>query len=201
MMGPATSRNTDIAILLGGPTFPDVLDETVARALITDVLSLAQSQNRRALLVTSPRTPPKVGRAAQEMIKPPHLLYGFEPGAGNAYEQVLQQAASFVVTSDSVSMVADALGTGRPVSVYRLPQKSSFKLKLVEMLHHSAIRPVRWLYDKGFIESPADRRFLFEKLRREKRLVWFGESEITPAPGPDDLFQAVTRVRGLLSQL
>jgi hypothetical protein len=112
------------------------------------------------------------------------------------------------VTSDSISMLSDALASGRPVSVYPLPQALNLKWRAGEWLHRHAVEapsplftPVRWLFDAGLIEAAADRRRLHARLVAEKRLVWFGEEPLPPQQGAGarDLETAVQSLRALMS--
>jgi uncharacterized protein len=121
---------------------------------------------------------------------------------------VLSEASEIIVTSDSVSMVADALGAARPVSVYRLPQALNAKWRLGNWLYRNSVeapqplmRPVRWLFDAGVVEVAPDRRRLFARLVAERRLGWFGEAVPPPQPGAAraDLATAVESLRRLMA--
>ena len=85
--------------------------------------------------------------------------------ARTATRHVLAEASEIVVTSNSVSMLSDALASGKPVSVYPLPQSRNLKWRAGEWLYRNAVEapspllaPVRWLFDAGLIEAAADRQ-------------------------------------------
>jgi mitochondrial fission protein ELM1 len=194
-----------VALLAGGPAFPDLMDGAIAQRLAVDAMAYAAAKGRRLHVLTSPRTPPEASAALQRSIVPPHALDVFGRGE-NRYRAVLAEAAEIVVTSDSASMLADALAAARPVSVYRLPQAEGLKWRLGDWLHRNAVeqprpilRPVAWLFDAGVIEPAADRQRLFTRLAAEKRIAWFG----APLVAPDgdaarrDLEMATARVRKL----
>ncbi len=209
MEAPSASFRPDgpIAVIIGGPAFPDRLGEAEAKALAADVLAYAAKRKAVLAVHTSPRTPKAVAAALARAITAPHQLHVFGQGP-NRYREILAEASEIVVTSDSVSMVADALASGKAVSIYRLPLSDSFKLRLGEWLHRKAfgapeagVMPIRWLFDAGIIEAAADRRRLFTRLVSEQRISWFGDASAPPQPGATaaDLARAVDSLRGVMA--
>lgn len=203
---PAGTAGGPIALVIGGPAFPDVLDAAAANKLAADALAYAERRNNLLDVVTSPRTPPEALAVLEDRITPPHRLSIFGRGE-NRYREALSDASEIIVTSDSVSMVADALASGKPVSVYQLPQALNAKWKLGSWLYRNSVEtpqplmgPVRWLFDAGVIEVAPDRRKLFARLVDEKRLGWFGEAAPAPQPGAAqrDLARAVESLRRLM---
>ena len=164
-------------------------------------------RNRSLSVQTSPRTPEDAVAALARAITPPHRLEVFRKGE-NRYKALLAEASEIVVTIDSVSMVSDALASGKPVSVYPLPRNENLKWQAGEWLFHHAVEnpsafsaPIRWLFDAGVVEAVADRRRLFQRLVAEKRLVWFGEALVPPQPEAmrRDLERAVQSLRALMA--
>lgn len=188
-----------IALFAGNSAFPDVLDAATAGEVARAVLARATAKGGTLAVQTSPRTSPDVVAALRAAVTPPHRLHVFGVDE-NRYRSLLSRADEIVVTSDSVSMVADALDAGKPVSVYALPRAESLKLRIAERMRSISFPPVRWLFDAGIIEAPADRRALFERLVRDKRLSWFGSEP--PEPRPDarhaDLARAAESLRALV---
>jgi hypothetical protein len=112
-----------IAVLLGGESqafsFPPELAASFGAALAE-----ATRDSGGALLVTpSRRTSPEALRAlAATIAGVPHFVWN---GTGeNPYYALLASADAIVVTEDSVNMVTEAAGTGKPVYVQRLKGKS-----------------------------------------------------------------------------
>lgn len=200
-------RRPLIAVLVGGSSFPDVLDGAAAAQLARDALLHAEKSGGTLAVMTSPRTGAEAIAALDASIAAPHRLHLF--GAGQShYRKVLAAADHLIVTSDSVSMAADALETGKPVSIYALPRKLNLQWKLAEWLHAHVIvkpspwlAPVKWILDQGFFEVSAERRLLFDGLVKGGQAAWFG----TPAPRPDpqasrhDLNRAVQSLRALVT--
>ncbi len=200
------------AVLVGGTTPPDILDNKAAAALAQALRAHAQKSGGTLLVVTGPRTGGAAGRVLAETIPAPHIVWEWRADAGeeNPYRRFLALADEIIVTSDSVSMVADAVMARKPVSVYRLPRKLGFKHRLSEWLFARAwagprcplwLRPVKWLFDVGLIEARADRTLLFDRLAREGRIAWFGEATNAPKSGPDveDMGPIVARITALMS--
>jgi mitochondrial fission protein ELM1 len=204
--GPA-APDGPVTLLVGGPAFPDLLDRATAARLAEDALALAARRDRLLSVQTSPRTPRDAIGIFEAAIRPPHRLGIFGRGE-NRYAETLAEASEIVVTSDSISMLSDALASGRPVSVYPLPQALNLKWRAGEWLHRHAVEapsplftPVRWLFDAGLVEAAADRRRLHARLVAEKRLVWFGAEPLPPQQGAGarDLETAVQSLRALMS--
>lgn len=195
-----------MALIVGGSAFPDVLDGSTAERLANDLQAHAHARGGTLAVHTSPRTSRAAVDALRRAIKPPHLLHVFGEG-GNLYRPLLSAADEITVTSDSVSMVADALEASKPVAVYPLPQGRGVLWHTAEWLYRHAVlspspllSPVKWLFDAGVMEASADRRLLFARLVEEKRIGWFG----TPLPPPaldgsrQDLVLAADSLRALM---
>lgn len=203
-----TSPDGPIGLLVGGPAFPDRLDAQAAHRLAEVARTYAEARGKHLHVQTSPRTPPAAIAALESAIHAPHRIGVFGRGE-NRYKQLLGSASEIIVTSDSVSMVADALASGRPVSIYPLPQTHDVKWRLGEWLYRNAVEvrkplfaPVKSLFDSGLVEAAADRRRLFARLVHEKRLSWFGEMPMPPQPeaAARDLGAAVDSVRALMGR-
>jgi mitochondrial fission protein ELM1 len=197
-----------VVLLVGGPAFPDQLDGQVAQDLAREALAHASARGRLLDVHTSPRTPEVAIAMLRQAITPPNRLTVFgQPD--NHYRAALSAASEIVVTSDSISMLADALQASPRVSVYPLPQRHGVKLRLGNWLYRKAVlerrtglTPVRWLFETGMIETAADRRSLIERLVADGRVGWFGAGAARGRPGAahDDLDTAVRHVRQVMSR-
>jgi mitochondrial fission protein ELM1 len=207
-MEPPAGESPDgpIALLVGGPAFPDRLDAQTAERLASEAMAHAERRKRTLSVQTSPRTPDEAVTALERAIRPPHRLAVFGSGE-NRYRDVLAEASEIVVTSDSVSMLSDALASGKPVSVYPLPRSRNLKWQAGEWLYRNAVEtpsalfaPARWLFDAGLVEAAADRRRLLDRLIAENRLSWFGQDPAPLQPGATvrDLEKALASLRALL---
>jgi uncharacterized protein len=186
------------AVLLGGTSLPERLDRQAAAVLASDLM--AQAEEGTCVFITSPRTDPAAAAALAEAVPAPHIVHLWQRGGDNPYWHVLTAADRVVVTSDSVSMVMDALAAGKPVSVYRLPRHHTARNRVVNWLHGR--KGAAWLFDHGIIEIRPDRHLLFDKLAAQGQLDWFGEAPpvASTAPEPiEDTAIAVAKVRQLFS--
>src|SRR5438874_584456 len=82
-----------------------------------------------------PRTAGGAAAALARAVAAPHLIHIWRATGDNPYRQFLGLADHIIVTSDSPSMTADALATGKPVSIYQLPQRWTLPNRIVEWLY------------------------------------------------------------------
>jgi uncharacterized protein len=187
------------AVLLGGTSLPERLDRQAAAALAREVV--AQAHGGTCVFITSPRTDPAAAAALAEAVaSPPHIVHLWQRGGDNPYWRVLTAADRAVVTSDSISMVMDALAAGKPVSVYRLPQHHTVRNRVVDWLHGRT--SATWLFDRGIIEVRADRNLLFDKLAAQGHLAWFSQFPPVASAAPallNETAKAVAKVRQLFA--
>jgi len=109
------------AVLLGGPTQHMAFDERVAGEIAGKLQAFAAKAGGALLITTSPRSPESLpGILARDIIAP-HFLHAWRADADNPYLALLAEADQVVVTSDSISMVADAAAFGKPMLIYELP--------------------------------------------------------------------------------
>lgn len=194
-------------VLVGGTAVPERLDGAAATSLARDLLARQHKTGGTLLVVTSPRTGAEAGAVLTRAFPSPHIVHLWRKGEDNPYRRFLALADEVVVTSDSVSMAADALAAGKKLSVYRLPRRAAIKDAVVEKLFARVygdapcpfwLKPAKWLFDAGLIELRADRPLLFERLVREGRLGWFGEARTeTHFAAPDELAVILPRIRAL----
>lgn len=196
------------AVFVGGTSLPELLDGKAAAVLAQRLTDHARKSGGTLLVTTSPRTDQEAGLALARTVPAPHVVHRWHEGESNPYRGFLAHADEIIVTSDSVSMVADALATQKTVLVYRLPRKWTARHRITEWLFQQVaseprcplwLRPVKWLFDKGLIEARADRTRLFDRLAREGRLGWFGETGAGARnlPGERDIEPIVARILDL----
>ncbi len=103
-------------VLVGGSRFPAVIGEEGAGRLAKAISALPGS----ALVSTSPRTAPAEIEALAKGLSGPHYLHRWRRGGENPHQAILALADKFVVTSDSISMLAEAWRSGKPVERFQL---------------------------------------------------------------------------------
>jgi len=100
-----------------------VFNRAAARRLASGINSHQSGGGGTALVTTSPRTRNRVARALGEGLRGAHYFHVWSKDAPNPYRAILALADEFIVTGDSVSMLADACRTGKPVAVFELPMR------------------------------------------------------------------------------
>lgn len=201
------SQGSSVALLVGGSSPPYVVDEAVARQMAEDVRRYAASKGAPLTGSTSARTGKPAASILAAALADCPGFHVWEAGKPNPYADVLAQAGEVIVTADSVSMVADAIAAGKPVSIYPLAEHWGLGHRLVRALWRIARRRggnplarMLWpLFDTGLLEPRADRKALHEGLVARGLVSWFGEGRSTPDPRlfSRELAIAVQRVHQL----
>jgi mitochondrial fission protein ELM1 len=130
-----------VAVLLGGNSRAFRFDEETARHMGESLKALMAKTGGALLVTPSRRTPPAALAALKTALGPTPMLFwdGTEP---NPYFSFLALADTIIATADSVNMVTEAAGTGKPVYVYPLPGHSARIAAFhAAMQAHGATRP------------------------------------------------------------
>ena len=137
-----------IAVLLGGKSGAFSFGPEVATEFGAKLANLARETGGSLLVTPSRRTNPDTLAALSSAIADaPHFVWD---GAGdNPYFAFLSLADSIIATEDSVNMVTEAAGTGKPVYVQTLPGRSTRLSRFHELMRErGATRPF-----EGHLES------------------------------------------------
>jgi len=113
-----------VTVLLGGESQAFSFPPEAAADFGTKLATLARESGGSLLVTPSRRTSQAAIAALSKAIEDvPHIVWD---GTGdNPYFAYLALADAIVVTEDSVNMVTEAAGTGKPVYVQRLPGAST----------------------------------------------------------------------------
>lgn len=111
------------AVMVGGVTKPYRFDAAVATDLLAELRRLQAADGGTVYLTTSRRTRPDVAEALAEGLPEGAVMFRWDAGDGadNPYLALLALADRFVVTGDSVSMMVEVAGLGRPLAIAELP--------------------------------------------------------------------------------
>jgi mitochondrial fission protein ELM1 len=190
-------------LLTGGDSGPLVLTAARARELGRQVNALLSRVGGSLLVTTSARTPRRSADALLQTLVRPAFVFRFPSAAENPYRGLLACGDRFVVTGDSMSMLAEACGTGKPVYVYDFANPgpwwrdaSAYQWK--PFVHRLAmtVGPRRMRRDVHRIH-----RALLDTGRI--RLLDDGrapEPHRSESPGDGELVRTALRVRALLAQ-
>ena len=208
-----------IAVLVGGSSGPYAFTRRSGERLALAASALAARLGGSLLVTTSARTPEAGAQALAEGLTCPHVIYNWQPGSqDNPYLAFLGLADEVIVTADSMSMMAEACASGKPVHLFDLGVGwTSMRAPLG--LPGEAQRPAppglrtwlrdfslrarlyRWLLRHGPIRVTRDIRLVHRQLVESGRASWLGERLPQQRAAPlDDLARAVTRVHALMAR-
>ena len=110
-----------VTVLMGGDSGPFVFTPDTGRRLSDGVNRLVAQTGGAALVTGSPRTPRAAAEAFQAALDVPAMCYWWharDGAAENPYHGFLGLADRFVVTGESMSMLAEAGSLGRPLYIF-----------------------------------------------------------------------------------
>ncbi len=206
-----------VAVLVGGSSGPYIFSRESARRLGREASALARSLNATLLVSTSARTTRRAMTALENAIDVPCLLYRWRQGdPDNPHLGFLALADAIIVTGDSMSMLAEACSTGRPVHIFEYGGGPA-------AMHGPRSRDPhvrqwwRWsqLRDQGILGLPyalaiglpawrlnrsRDIRLVQDRFVASGRARWLGDGAARPLhPAPaDDLERAVACIERLM---
>lgn len=164
-------------LLVGGDSGRFVFTACKGRALGEACNRLVGERGGSLLVTNSPRTPQDTYDALLDAVDVPLYSYRWVRGASdNPYRGLLALADRFVVTGESMSMLAEASAMGLPLYIYdmgdgetpwwQLPH--SYRYKPLSYHLAMAIGPTRMRRDVGRIQ---------ETLVERGHAAWLGEAE------------------------
>lgn len=191
-----------VAVIVGGHSGPYTLGTRAARRLLREAAALAGAAGGSLLVTTSPRTPAAALAELRRDCGVPVRLHAWRADdPDNPYFGYLALADALVVTADSISMLAEASATGKPLYLFDLgtgrqrmrPGAGTGRddWRLGALLYRALMR---W----GWQRLSRDITLVHRQLIAGGRAAWLGEP--APAGGAQakaDLDRALARVRAL----
>jgi mitochondrial fission protein ELM1 len=202
-----------IAVILGGQAGPYNFDRENGALLGYWANRLAAERGGSLLVTTSARTPGRATDALEAMLRVPSHLYRWQPDARerNPYFGYLALASEIVVSCDSMSMLTEAVATGKRVHIFDLlrgagsrrpplpADGSVLPVSFIERARDFNLRAL--IYRASLHTGPRrltrDVGIIHRRQVEAGRAVWFGEPwpEGPPPPPLGDVARAVARVR------
>jgi mitochondrial fission protein ELM1 len=159
-------------VLLGGSINRYTLDRRAVRRIAMEAGERAALQGGSLLICSSYRTPAAAMPALAKALSVPAFIFDWRraPRAENPYLAFLGLGDEIIVTGDSISMLAEACATGKPVYIFDLGE-GRYAMRpdapaAPSMPAGSAIRA--WLKD---LKVRATNRLLPERLHRDTRPI------------------------------
>jgi mitochondrial fission protein ELM1 len=199
-----------IAVLVGGSSGPYPFDTASGARLSRAADAMAKQTGGSLLVTTSARTTPEATDALFAGIGRPAQGYRFSRNdKENPYYGFLGLADRVIVTADSVSMMAEACSTGRPVYLFDTGEgRTSMRPEVESQSTGNGFAPWNRAHLKAFVYRQTmrhgpqrltrDIRIVQQRLVDSGRAAWLGDGEPAGSPPPlRDLERAATRVRAL----
>jgi mitochondrial fission protein ELM1 len=197
------------AVLVGGRSGPYLMTPDAAARLGRAASAMAAAEGGALLLTTSARTSPAAADALVAAIGvPAHVHLWAGPAGDNPFHAFLGLAGRIIVTADSVSMMAEAVSTGKPVLLFDI-EEGRYAMRAEED-GAGPVPPIGWrgrsldatLFRLLINHAPPrfsrDLRIVHRQLVAAGHARWLGAPLQAPVPPPaDGLALAVARVRGL----
>ena len=197
-----------IAVLVGGASGPYTFSRDAAIRLASAANRMANERNAALLVTTSARTPATAASALENAITAPACIFHYAPDApDNPFFAFLDLADEVIVTADSISMLAEASATGKPVWLFDI-EDGQQSMRAEE--GHDPLPPIGWrgksLETTAFralmrLTPPRwsrDLRVVHRGATKQRLAQWLGEEPLSRAtPAQQNLEAAAARIRGL----
>jgi uncharacterized protein len=140
----------------------------------------------------SPRSEKNAHQIIARQVTVPHCVYPWTPDGDNPYQAALALADKFVVTSDSVSMISEALSTGKPVSLFMLP------VSPLQIRWEARRGLAAWLAREGILQPPRDISRISRKLLAGGYVNELGGPDAATRPYRRNDEEVMRRIEALL---
>jgi hypothetical protein len=189
-----------IAVMVGGNSGPFTLGPKAASRLGRQASKVARDAGGALLVSTSSRTSSRAVEALERTLDAPHYWHVWRPNAEpNPYWGMLGLADRFIVTADSIAMLSEACGTGKPVEMFDLggmragvDQPRDFRLG--GTLYQGLLN---W----GWKPLTRDIGLVHRQLVASGRAAWLGdEHRPLRVQETSDMARAVNAVKGLFGE-
>lgn len=195
-------------LLVGGRSGPYLLCPEAAARLGREATDIAGKEGGSLLVSTSARTGQAAADALAAAIGVPFDMFRWNGLAqDNPFHAFLGLASRLIVTADSVSMLSEAVSTGKPVFLFDI-EDGRYSMRAEE----GAPRRIGWrgrdleatLFRLLINHAPPrlsrDLRIVHRQLIGSGRAQWLGEAKaptIPATPPEDGLARATARIRAL----
>jgi hypothetical protein len=125
------------AVFVGGPTSQLRFHREVGGDLLARAKAHVAATKGSLLVTTSPRTTMDVTDLFENQIGKSHFLHRWTRHAPNPYQAFLRLADDFIVTNDSISMIAEAVDMMKPLYVFQVPRREKRRnMGLLQTIRH-----------------------------------------------------------------
>jgi mitochondrial fission protein ELM1 len=148
------------ALFVGGPTTQLRFDRAVGNDLLARAKAHVAATKGSLLVTTSPRTTMEVTDLFENEMGAGPFVHRWSRHAPNPYQAFLRLADDFIVTNDSMSMIAEAVDMMKPLYIFKVPVRVKRNLGLFQTVRHyfrsrrvdrrvAGLKPdlADWIYD------------------------------------------------------
>jgi len=164
------TKNKTISVLIGGNSCNHKMDLEITKILINNLKECANKLDANIALTASRRTPKECFELIQQELKNSSDVYIYNGEGDNPYFALMDIADYIFATNDSMSMVSEAIFTGKPVYLMELKGHS----EKFERFHNG-------LRDKGIVKFLGKDEFVdysYERIENAKKVAEEIEGEI-----------------------
>jgi mitochondrial fission protein ELM1 len=186
-------------VLVGGDSGPLVFSPEHAQELARQINARVARRGGSVLLTTSGRTPPRSADALLRALQSPAFVHRWPSSEANPYRGLLACGDEFIVTADSMSMLAESCATGKPVYLFDYSDeargwrtRSAYRWKPFVHRLAMSIGPVRMRRDLRRIHTA------LLDAGRIRRLGSADDEATLATSRNEDLARTIDRVRALL---
>jgi hypothetical protein len=197
------------AVLVGGASGPYRFTAEAAARLGREASALAVADGGSLLISTSARTSDAVTLALQSSLEVPAFFHRWRKrDADNPYLALLALAERLIVTADSVSMLSEAVATGKPTFLFDI-EKGRQSLRAEAAPPGAPLPPIHWRGgDLGTTtfrllmrHAPArwsrDLRIVHREVVATGAAAWLGEAQPRAVPAVSAMAIVTARIRAL----
>lgn len=174
-----------IGLIVGGDNPEFSLTKGIINTAIDELLKACELLDAELLVTTSRRTPPAVESALKERLKGNSrcrlLIIANENNFDFAVGGILDSAKAVVVSEESISMISEAVSSGRKVIVFKLARKKNILTKHERALAELEKEKYVTISDAGDLSSVIDH-------------AWNEKERIRKVRDKDKIFEAVRRL-------
>lgn len=159
-----------VAVLIGGTSKAHTLTPDIARSLADMLKKLVDEQNASLMITASRRTGEDNEKMLREALRGDNIRF-WDGQGDNPYFAYLGYADYIIVTEDSVTMVSEAISTGKPVYVMPLDGGSARFDRFHSALREQGYtRPFAGALEKWTYTPPEDTRKVADEIMRRLKL-------------------------------
>lgn len=184
-----------IGVLVGGDGQSFRFEEAEAHKLAAGASRIAHNAGGSLLVSASPRTGRVQSKTIERAAVVPAYVHHWSGPEDNPHRAILALADRFIVTCDSVSMIAEACASGRPVELFPM-QPSGWKPSWTA--EHGIMET---LARKGLLSPPRNMAAVHTRVIASGQVSWLGKPPMQPtgaSSANSEQAEAVNRIRSWL---